>query len=69
MQNTSVIDQAILSERLLTVKQASEYIKWSRAFLWQLRKQGKLSSVNAGKKILISKAELDTFLQKEVAHG
>jgi excisionase family DNA binding protein len=63
MQYTTSVEKNILSERLLTIKQAGEYIKCSRWLLWHLRKSGKLSALHAGKKVLISKQELDILLQ------
>jgi excisionase family DNA binding protein len=69
MYNTHSLGQSILSERLLTVRQAAGYIKCSRTFLWQLRKKGKISSLSAGKKILICKDELDIFLKGEVSNA
>lgn len=50
-------------DELLTVAQAQKYLSCSDVFLWSLRKEGKIHSVNAGKKILIPKSSIDAYLQ------
>jgi excisionase family DNA binding protein len=52
-----------LSTELLTIDQAKTYLKCSHVFLWQRRKQGKIKSVQAGRKVLILKSSLDEFLK------
>lgn len=52
-----------LSNELLTIKEAQLYMKCSDVFLWKRRKEGKIQSVNAGKKILIPKTSIDAFLK------
>jgi excisionase family DNA binding protein len=61
-----------LNTDLLTINQAKRYLKCSRVFLWKLRKDNKIHSVNAGKKVLIQKASIDAYLhlnQKEVENA
>lgn len=61
-----------LNTELLTISQAKEYLKCSHVFLWKRRKEGKIKSVNAGKKVLIVKASVDEYLNlnsKEVQNA
>ncbi|SFP92284.1 Helix-turn-helix domain-containing protein [Parafilimonas terrae] len=61
-----------LNEDLITIAQAKGYLKCSHVFLWKRRKEGKIKSVNAGKKVLIVKASIDEYLNlhsKEVQRG
>ena len=61
-----------LDKELLTIEQTINYLKSSQVFLWKRRKEGKIKSVNAGKKVLIVKSSIDEFLNlypKEVTHG
>ena len=61
-----------LDKELLTIEQTMNYLKCSQVFLWKRRKEGKIKSVNAGKKVLIVKSSIDEFLNlypKEVTHG
>ena len=60
-----------LNSELLTINQAKEYLKCSHVFLWKRRKENKIKSVNAGKKVLIIKASIDEYLnlKKEVKNG
>jgi excisionase family DNA binding protein len=51
------------AETLLTIAEASEYLRCSSVFIWKLRKQGKLKALNAGRKVLIQKSEIDSYLQ------
>lgn len=51
-----------LEKELLTIDQAMGYLKCSQVFLWKRRKEGKIKSVKAGKKVLIVKASVDEFL-------
>lgn len=41
------------------------YLKCSQVFLWKRRKEGKIKSVNAGKKVLIVKSSVDEFLNNK----
>jgi len=50
------------SDTLFTVGQATEYMQCSDVFLWKLRRDGKIMSTNAGKKILIPKSSIDRYL-------
>lgn len=50
-------------ENLMTVEEASQYLKCSQVFLWKKRKEGKIIAVNAGKKVLYPKSSLDAYLQ------
>ncbi len=59
-----------LSEQLLTVRQAMGYIKCSNVFLWKRRKEGVIKTVNAGKKVLLTKSSIDHYLKlNEIDHG
>lgn len=61
-----------INAELLTISQAREYLKCSHVFLWKRRKEGKIKSVNAGKKVLIIKSSIDEYLNlypKEVVNG
>lgn len=50
-------------DELFTDEQAREYLKCSSVFLWKKRKEGKITAVNAGKKVLYPKSVLDCYLQ------
>jgi hypothetical protein len=50
-------------DELFTDQQARKYLKCSSVFLWKKRKEGKITAVNAGKKVLYPKSALDNFLQ------
>jgi hypothetical protein len=50
-------------DELFTGEQAMDYMKCSSVFLWKKRKEGKISAVNAGKKVLYPKSSLDQYLQ------
>jgi len=54
-----------LNEQLLTIKQATSYLKCSHVFLWKRRNEGKIQTRHAGKKVLIPKASIDAYLQLE----
>jgi len=56
-------------DELLTDEQAREYLKCSSVFLWKKRKEGKITAVNAGKKILYPKSALDSYLQLKTKKG
>lgn len=63
---TTAIDRRLKpteQDELMTDEQAREYLKCSSVFLWKKRKEGKIKAVNAGKKILYPKSNLDNFLQ------
>lgn len=55
-----------LNQQLLTIKQAKAYMKCSHVFLWKRRREGKIITVHAGKKILLPKASIDAYLQFNV---
>lgn len=58
------------NDKLLTLQEASEYMRVSKVFIWKRRKEGKLKSVAAGKKILLRRSDIDAFLnltKKEVS--
>ena len=57
----SITDE--LNNQLLTIEQAKAYIKCSHVFLWKRRKEGKIQTVHAGKKVLLPKASIDAFLK------
>jgi excisionase family DNA binding protein len=46
----------------LTIRQSSEYTGLSRSFLYKLFEKGKLPRMNAGKRVLIYRADLDRYL-------
>jgi len=54
-----------LNDQLLTIKQATGYLKCSHVFLWKRRLEGKIQTKHAGKKVLIPKASIDAYLQSE----
>ena len=60
-----------LSTELLTIKQAQDYMKCSHVFLWKKRKEGLIKTIHAGKKVLLPKSSLDSYLkiEKEVSIG
>ena len=63
---TTAIDNRLKpteSEELLTIEQARQYLKCSAVFLWKRRREGKITAVNAGKKVLYPKSSLDSYLQ------
>jgi excisionase family DNA binding protein len=53
------------ADRLLTVREAMEYLRCSRMLLWQIRHRGELSAFKVGKKLLFRRSDLDNFLVKE----
>ena len=63
---TTAIDNRLKpseQDELLTIEQAKEYLKCSAVFLWKCRKEGKIKAVNAGKKVLYPKSNLNEYLQ------
>lgn len=69
---TTAIDRKLKPterDELLTIDQASDYLKCSAVFLWKKRKEGKIKAVNAGKKVLYPKSSLDSFLQLKTKKG
>lgn len=52
-----------INNELLTINQAKEYMKCSHAFIWQKRKEGLITAVNAGKKVLVLKSSIDAYLK------
>ena len=56
-------------DELLTIEQARQYLKCSAVFLWKKRKEGKIKAVNAGKKVLYSKSELNNYVQLNPKRG
>jgi hypothetical protein len=68
----SAIDRRLKPEQrdeLLTDEQAREYLKCSSVFLWKKRKEGKIKALNAGKKILYPKSNLDNYIQLKTKKG
>jgi excisionase family DNA binding protein len=53
-------------DELLTIEQATDYLKCSAVFLWKKRKEGKIIAVNAGKKVLYPKSALNEYLQLKI---
>lgn len=51
-----------INQQLLTIKQAQSYMKCSHVFLWKRRNEGKIQTIHAGKKVLLSKASIDAYL-------
>ena len=51
-------------ERLLTVKEATQYLKISKVTLYKLIKQGKIKPVKIGKRTLIDKNDLDRLIEE-----
>ena len=62
-----------LSERLLTIKQAADYLKCSKVYIYLKRREGKIETITLSKKkVLITKESLDAFLvshENEASHG
>ncbi len=54
---------------LLTLNQCMAYMKCSNVFIWKLRKEGLLTSLHAGKKILITKSSIDNYLKLNTPIG
>jgi excisionase family DNA binding protein len=57
---------------LLTLTEAADYLRVSKVFLWQKRKEGLIQFIKAGKKVLIRKSAIESYLAantKEVIHG
>ena len=52
-----------INQQLLTIKQAQGYMKCSHVFLWKRRNEGKIQTIHAGKKVLLTKASIDAYLQ------
>ena len=50
--------------RLLTVKEACDYLRISKVSLYKLINQGKLKPVKIGKRTLIDKADLDRLIEE-----
>jgi len=57
--------EPIRQDELLTISQAAKYLKCSTVFIWKRRKEGKLESVGAGKKILIRMSSIDAYLNQK----
>lgn len=58
MNNTATFT----TEHLLTLNEAAAYMRCSRVFIWKQRKDGKLKSLSAGKKVLFQKSAIDSYL-------
>ncbi len=57
------MQQENINNDLLTLNQCMAYMKFSNVFIWKLRKEGLLTSLHAGKKILITKSSIDKYLK------
>jgi excisionase family DNA binding protein len=57
--NAELIPQ---QEKLLTLKEASAYMRVSEVFIYIRRKEGAIKSIKAGKKVLIRKSDIDAYL-------
>lgn len=55
--------------RLLTIKEACDYLRISRATLYRFINQGKLKPVKIGKRTLIDKADLDRLIEESKGNG
>lgn len=67
-----MIDTIPQQDCLLTLKEAADYLRVSKVFIWKIRKEGSIQSIKAGKKVLIRKSAIDAYLNAntmEVAHG
>ncbi|MEO5356441.1 MAG: helix-turn-helix domain-containing protein [Nitrospirae bacterium YQR-1] len=49
---------------LLNIKEASEYLRISRATLYNLMKKDVLKTVKIGKRTLFDKKDIDTFIEQ-----
>jgi excisionase family DNA binding protein len=54
----------VVNKRLLDVKSASEYLSISRALLYQLAANGKISSFKINSRRLFDVNDLDEFVEK-----
>lgn len=52
-------------DQLITTNEAAQYMRCTRAFLWKMRKEGKLQSLSAGKKVLFERSAIESFLNKK----
>ncbi len=71
MPNIQINTTSDVANHLLTVDESQSYLKCSRTFLWQIRKQGLIKTVKAGpKKVLLTKSSIDHYLKlNELGHG
>lgn len=53
-----------MKKRLLTVKEACEYLRITRATLYQLIKKGKIQPIKIGRKTLIDQDDLDRLIEE-----
>ena len=53
-----------IEKRLLTVKEACEYLRIGRSTLYRHIKQGKIKPVKIGKRTLIDKNDLDRLIEE-----
>ncbi len=49
---------------MLTVKEATQYLKISKVTLYKLIKEGKIKPVKIGKRTLIDKNDLDRLIEE-----
>jgi len=50
-------------DELLTQKEAANYLRSSKVFIWKLSKDGKIKVLNANKKVLYPKSSIDAYLK------
>jgi excisionase family DNA binding protein len=51
----------------LTIREAAQYLRISRAFLYQLIRNGRIKTVKIGTRTIIRGAELEQFLDQHQA--
>jgi hypothetical protein len=56
------LPESLDPKRLLTIKEASRYLKCSTVSLWKIRKEANLTPTYVGKKIFFQKHVLDQYL-------
>lgn len=53
--------------RLLTVKEACQFLKVSRSLLWKARKRGELRAVYLGRAVRFRLSDLEAWLEQKAA--
>jgi excisionase family DNA binding protein len=52
-----------MEKKLLTIKEACEYLNLSRATIYKLIKEGKLTPIKIGRSTRLDKSDLDAFVE------
>ena len=58
-----------MTDDLMTVEEASGVLRLSKSFTFRIIQNGNLNHYRVGKRILISRSQIEEFLQKHLVAG